>query len=204
VHAAAAASPPLVDNEPRPADIREWVARLPVAMKDDFLVRFIADNDGLLASELLRQVRRKGAAEQGTPSAASESRTVSELLQAAERAADEQRRVAAENAARENARREREAAIARARHLDALAGREPAVWKQVESLIATRQPKRYDEAVMLLVDLRDIAARKVATTSGGASRSCALYTRASRRRLRACAKVGGVTPLAALCRHQRR
>jgi len=80
----------------------------------------------------------------------------------------------------------------------------PAVWKQVESLIATRQPKRYDEAVMLLVDLRDIAARKVATTSGGASRSCALYTRASRRRLRACAKVGGVTPLAALCRHQRR
>ena len=160
MHAAAAASPPLVDNEPRPADIREWVARLPVAKKDDFLVRLIADNDGLLASELLRQVRRRGAAEQGTPSAATERRTVSELLQAAERAAEEQRRVAAEKAAREKARREREAAIARARHLDALAGREPAVWKQVESLIATRQPKRYDEAVMLLVDLRDIAARK--------------------------------------------
>jgi hypothetical protein len=153
LHAAAAASPPLVDNEPRPADIREWVARLPVAKKDDFLARLIADNDSLLASELLRQVRRGGAAEQGTPSAATESRRVSELLQAAERAA-------AENAARENARREREAAIARARHLDALAGREPAVWKQVESLIATRQPKRYDQAVMLLVDLRDIAAPK--------------------------------------------
>jgi hypothetical protein len=64
-----------------------------------------------------------------------------------------------ENAAREKARREREAAIARAQHLAALAGREPAIWKQVEGLIASKQPKRYDQAVTLLVDLRDLAAR---------------------------------------------
>jgi hypothetical protein len=29
----------------------------------------------------------------------------------------------------------------------------------VEALVATKQPKRYDEAVQLLVDLRDLAAR---------------------------------------------
>jgi hypothetical protein len=30
----------------------------------------------------------------------------------------------------------------------------------VEELVATKQPKRYDEAVGLLIDLRDLAARK--------------------------------------------
>ena len=123
----------------------------------------MVEDDGLRARELLQQVRRERAVRQGTPWAAGERRTVAQLLQQAERAGEEQRRVAAANAAQEKVRREREAAIARARHLDALAAREPAVWKQVESLIATRQPKRYDQAVMLLVDLRDIAARKGGT-----------------------------------------
>ena len=45
------------------------------------------------------------------------------------------------------------------KHLDQLAGNEPVLWKKVESLIATKQPKSYDQAVELLVDLRDLAAR---------------------------------------------
>lgn len=45
-------------------------------------------------------------------------------------------------------------------HLDRLAGQEPTLWKKVESLIAVRQPKSYDEAVALLTDLRDLAARR--------------------------------------------
>jgi len=62
--------------------------------------------------------------------------------------------------ARQKARREREAAIAREKHLDGLAGTEPALWREVESLIAAKQPKAYDQAVAVLVDLRDLAARK--------------------------------------------
>ncbi len=85
---------------------------------------------------------------------------MAELLREAERRAAERRRIAAKKTAREKARREREAAIARAKHLDELAAREPAIWRQMESLIAARQPKRYDQAVKLLVDLRDLAARK--------------------------------------------
>lgn len=87
IEVAATASSPLADSEPKPAEIRQWLARLPLAKRD-------------------------------------------------------------------------EAAIARAQHLDALAGREPAIWRQVEGLIASKQPTRYDQAVMLLVDLRDLAARK--------------------------------------------
>lgn len=157
---AATASSPLADSEPKPAEIRQWLARLPVAEKDDLLVRLLAENDGLLVHELLQQVRREGAAEQGTARAATERRTVAELLRQAEKTAEERRRVAAEKAAREKARREREATIARAPHLDALAGREPAIWKQIEGLIAMKQPKSYDYALTLLVDLRDLAARK--------------------------------------------
>jgi hypothetical protein len=160
LHVAAMASPPLADSEPKPAEVRQWLARLPVAKKDDLLVRLIAENDSLLVHELLQQMRRDGVAEQGTVRAATERRTVAELLHHAEKTAEERRRVAAEKAAREKTRREREAAIARAQHLTALAGREPAIWKQVESLIATKQPKSYDRAVTLLVDLRDLAARK--------------------------------------------
>jgi len=156
---AATASPPLADREPRPAEIRQWLARLPAAKKDDLLVRLIAENDGVLVRELLQQMRRVGAAEPGTSGAATERRTVAELLQQAEKAAEERRRIAAERAAQERARRERAAAIARAQHLDALAGREPAIWKQIEGLIAMKQPKSYDFALTLLVDLRDLAAR---------------------------------------------
>jgi len=160
LQAAAASSAPLADREPRPAEIRQWLARLPVAKKDDILVRLIAENDGLLAHELLQQIRGEDATEQGTARVATGRRTVAELLRQAEQAAEERRRVAAEEAAQEKARREREAVIARAQHLDALAGREPAIWRQVESLIATKQPKSYDQAVTLLVDLRDLAARE--------------------------------------------
>jgi len=83
-----------------------------------------------------------------------------QLLRGAERAAAERRRAAARKAAREKARQEREAALTRARHLDDLAAREPAIWSQLERLVAAGHPKRYDQAVELLADLRDLAARK--------------------------------------------
>ena len=82
------------------------------------------------------------------------------LLHAGERAAEGRARIAAEKAAREKERRERAAARARVQHLDQLAGKEPTLWNQVERLIATKQPKSYDQALELLADLRDLAARK--------------------------------------------
>ena len=87
-------------------------------------------------------------------------RTVAELLRAAEQASGEQRRIAAEKAAKAKARKELEATRARAKHLDQLVGNETMLWKKVEELIATKLPKSYDQAVAVLVDLRDLAARK--------------------------------------------
>jgi hypothetical protein len=45
----------------------------------------------------------------------------------------------------------------RARYLEQLAEREEATWDQVIAVIQKRQPKAYDQAIRLLVDLRDLA-----------------------------------------------
>jgi hypothetical protein len=158
VGVAATESPPLVDAEPKPSEIRAWLAKQPTGEKDELLARMIA-GDAALAAELAQRIRREREGD-GTGKAPAKRRTVAELLRAAGRAADERRRIEAEKAAKAKARREREAAAARRKHLDTLAGKEPALWRQVEELVATKQPKRYDEAVRLLIDLRDLAARK--------------------------------------------
>jgi hypothetical protein len=161
IDAAAAASPPLVEMEPDPAEIREWVARLPSAEKDDLLALLIGGSDGAPVTELVQRMRRERAsAPHGADPTVAERRTVAALVRAGEQAADERMRIAAEKAAQKKAQSERAAARARAMHLDQLAGREPVLWRKVESLVAIKQPKSYDQAVELLVDLRDLAARK--------------------------------------------
>jgi hypothetical protein len=153
--AAAAASPALVRMEPTPAEVRRWLSKLPVAEKDDLLTRLVADNDRALADELVQRMQHERESGEGAP----KGRSVAELLRAGKEIADERMRVAAEKAAREKEARDRAAARARARHLDELAGREGALWAKVGDLIATKQPKNYDEALALLIDLRDLAAR---------------------------------------------
>jgi hypothetical protein len=156
---AATASPELRDSEPNLAEVRTWIARLRPAERDDLLARLIVGKDGAVTQELVQRMRRRHGEEQEVDKPATKRRTVAELLDVAEQVAEERRRVATENAAREKDRRERQAAVARAKYLDQLAGRERSTWREVESLVATMQPKKYDHAVDLLVDLRDLAAR---------------------------------------------
>jgi hypothetical protein len=85
--------------------------------------------------------------------------SVGELLIAAERCAEERSRIEAERMAAERARRKREEAEARERYLEDLGKRESKAWREVDALIATKQPGRYDEAVKLLCDLRDLGLR---------------------------------------------
>ena len=55
------------------------------------------------------------------------------------------------------ARQKQAEAENRKKHLEALVGKEGILWSKIEKLIATKQPKRYDEAVNLLRDLKDLA-----------------------------------------------
>jgi hypothetical protein len=81
-------------------------------------------------------------------------------LAAAKQHAAERQRREAERAAAERVRRERVAAAVRERYLLRLAKREAETWRRVEELVATRRQSDYDEAVRLLEDLMDLAARK--------------------------------------------
>ena len=113
-----------------------------------------------MANELLRRFLKEQRPGDGQVAKEGQRRTVGELLRAAEEHAEEQRRLAAKKAAEERARRNRQAAEHRAKYLDEIAKREPNLWDQVGTLISMKQPKSYDQAVRLLIDLRDLAFRK--------------------------------------------
>lgn len=159
IEAAAAASSGKVAEGPSRGDLARWVASLPAATKDDALVRLLAEEEDMaLRSELLVRFREE-AGPRGKPEAAMTRRTVAQLLAARNALIAERQRKAGEKRAAEQAQREREKAEARARRLDQLDGKEDATWHEVASLIATRLPKNYDQAVALLADLRDLARR---------------------------------------------
>ncbi|MEI9475626.1 MAG: hypothetical protein WCO26_03525 [Deltaproteobacteria bacterium] len=157
---AARASLQMVDVGEQQEEVRKWVAELQADEKEDVLTRLIAGEDFAPATELRRRFVRECTQEGQRAARQPRRRTAAELLRSAEDLAEESRRVAAQKAAEGKARRERETGILRAKHLDEIAGREPVLWNEVENLISTKQPKSYDSAVELLVDLRDLAARK--------------------------------------------
>ncbi len=132
-----------------------WIGSLAESEKDALLLRLPADGDAALQADLLQRFRRATAPDE----APAGRRTIRQLLATARQRAEERQRREAEHATREHARKQREAAAARSQHLDRLAGQEPAIRQQVEALIAGKRPTDYDQAVTLLEDLRDLAAR---------------------------------------------
>lgn len=156
LHVAAQESRPLATAKPDAQDVLSWVSELPGAEKDMLIARWMTDEGGAGPADLLRRFLRERGGANAEPR---RSRTVGELLRAAEERADERRQLAAKKAAEEKARRDREAAEARSKYLDGLTRKTPQLWAQVENLIATKQAKSYEHAVGLLVDLRDLAAR---------------------------------------------
>jgi hypothetical protein len=109
------------------------------------LAEFLRIDDHLIAAAVQRSKGRQAKA-----------RTAGELLAIAkERREDAEQRVA-QKAQREREKRAAAEAIVRARHLHALAAREADAWKEVEGLVESRKPAAYDQAVVLLQDLREI------------------------------------------------
>ena len=123
----------------------------------------ICNEDRTPAVELQGRFIREYDQENQVASEQPRRQMVGKLLRLAEEHSEERRHLAAKKAAEEKARREREAAVLRAKHLDKIEGREPDLWNEVETLISTKQPKSYDGAIKLLVDLRDLALRKSKT-----------------------------------------
>ncbi len=138
-------------------EVERWIAALPDDAKIQWLVRLAGGREPQLHAELLRSFRESLPS---TPLQVAEPpRTAGELLDAAEAIADQRGRLDAERALAAAARKEREEAEARERYLTGLAQREAQAWQQVDSLIATKQPRNYDQAVQLLRDLQEVGVR---------------------------------------------
>jgi hypothetical protein len=145
---------------PRKEEVREWIGKLLSGEKDELLARIIMGKEISLAKELFCRFIKETKTGDREIAEKGRGRAAGELLRAAEELAEEQRRLAVRKAAEEKAKRDREAAIKRERNLQEISKREPELWKRAEDLAATKQPKNYDQAVNLLLDLRDVAASK--------------------------------------------
>lgn len=162
VSAAAAGSSDLIVPTQDRAVLERWVAELPAPEKNDLLMRLLDGHGSQIGIELRNRFER--GQQQANPKPAARPRTARDLLAAAERIRALREHEDARRAAEEESRRVREAAAARERHLERLATRVPQAWLKVDELISMRQAKTYAEAVQMLLDLREIMARRHAVS----------------------------------------
>jgi len=135
-----------------------WIASLPAREKDEMLVQLMEGDAPRIGMELQSRFLRQRDTSPST--VGMKPRTVAELLALAETQRQERQQEQARQAATKKANQERQATIAREKHLDSLKGCSETIWATVETLAATRQPKSYDQAVQQLGDLRDLAERE--------------------------------------------
>ena len=174
---AAEASPPIVAQ---PDGLAGWIAALPETEKNDLLLRACDGREPHIGTSLRRRFQAmRGPARCDAPSG--ERRTVGQLAAAAECIVQRRREEEARRRAAARARQAAEEARLRSEYLADLATRQPAAWEKVETLIATKVPKRYQEAISLLRDLHALAAQSGSQTAF-ASRMAELRERHAKKR----------------------
>ena len=156
LQAAAGASPALPEVTGDARLLAAYVRQLPADDKDRLLMLVVRNQAGRARMELLRGMRTEPDKGLGTQP----RRTMAELLDTAAGLRAERDRQAAAEASARRALREQQRAAARQRRLDELARDPEAAWAQARKLIGTKAPARYDEAVTLVLDLRDLARRE--------------------------------------------
>ena len=143
------------DRQTDPEALKTWIHNLPASEKDDILFRLVEAPSPHLRAELLQQFQQAGSAKANS-NIDKQLRSVLDLISRAETYTEERKRRAAEQKAKEQARKKRERALAREKYIDSLAGREVSIWKKVDGYIVLKKAAKYDEAVELLVNLRDL------------------------------------------------
>ena len=157
VEVAASASAPLKEG-PSQKELATWVRGLPANEKENLLIDFLSESGERSRLELLQRFQRENAV--AASHSVIERRTVKDLLTAARVRADERAKQLSAKRAADAARKKAKDEADRTVYLEGLAKREKVVWKQVEAYIQKRQPKDYERAVILLVDLYDLSVRQ--------------------------------------------
>ncbi|WP_128381231.1 hypothetical protein [Streptomyces cavernae] len=138
---AAQASPAAPKKSARPTkkELTPLIAALPQKEKDALLLRLALGPEPGLHAELLHRLHGTTA-----PATAPGRHSAAHLLDAAHTRRTERRQ-----------RAEQKRAAARAQHLTTLASEAESTWQQIEAHITTKKTTAYDQAVTLLVELRD-------------------------------------------------
>jgi hypothetical protein len=137
----------------RRPDAAQFLKTLSPKERDDILLAILDGRSNEVSKNLRARLRKS------LPAIAPQTseRNAGDLRNTAASITDDRRRAEAERRARQEARKNAEAAAARAQYLKALAARREETWQQIEQCIATKLPKNYEQAVTLLRDLRDLA-----------------------------------------------
>ena len=160
IEVAAERSGPRAADEASVGELKGWIRSLAACEKDEWLLR-IAQGDEPYPRRSLMRSFREAAPERNVPSdddAHIPCRTVAEISAIWQQRLEAKHRRLAEEAAKERERRAQAEAQARREHLENVASRASAVWEEASAWIAKRTPKGYDQAVKLLVDLKEAAA----------------------------------------------
>ncbi|HTT18056.1 MAG TPA: hypothetical protein VMG82_03865 [Candidatus Sulfotelmatobacter sp.] len=156
VEIAATVSAPLdagLDRE----ELATWIQSLPEEEKNNLLVAAVSEPGERWTNGLLRRFEQQNTRRTLSAPEAICRRTAGDLLRLVHTREEERLRA---NRAAEAARREAKDEATRSRYLDQLGKREEATWSRIAAHNQKRQPNKYDKAVHLLIDLRDLALRQ--------------------------------------------
>lgn len=134
-------------------DFAAWVADVDAARKNAWLVALMEGGGAKVRLEVLRAFHTESEKATHAASCVSTGRTAGQLIATAATLREE--RLSRERRQKEQAKIEK-----RNKHFDELASREAAAWREVDALLATTAYKKHEAAIALLVDLRDLAARR--------------------------------------------
>ena len=129
------------------------------------LVRIIEDDVSHPEAAVRRRAFHEIHTKREGASVYEQRRAAAQILTRADAIMKERRRTEAERAERERMRREHEQAEQRRKHLESLRGRETDLWAKANQLIVAKQPRKYDEAISILQDLRALAEQDGASSA---------------------------------------
>lgn len=153
----------LLTSAPSGVTAMSWVDSLSPDEKDDWLVRLLADEEGIATIQYQQAFKHAVlAARLSNGRCATSSsiprRSAGELLKEANILVERKDQAAKRRGAEEQETKIRKEAVERLAYLKSLVGQEDNVWKSIIALTATSTPANYDSGVKKLVELRDIAA----------------------------------------------
>ncbi|NEO83981.1 MAG: hypothetical protein F6J87_06940 [Spirulina sp. SIO3F2] len=147
--AAAATESLAVDTKQQPEPLADWIAALPEAERNTYLLR-VVQGEAQVGLELLQHLRQLHGVMQYPQGFTQGIRTLAQLLKLGQ-----QRAKARKDAEKVAAKRKRDRYLS-----EEIAPNTKTLWQQITQLVARKNVKAYDEAVIHLTDLQALAQRE--------------------------------------------